>query len=54
MVQDFVWNTPWRNHEEKNVIQAFHKISWQIECPSSDVDKLYTILKVLKKNKSFF
>jgi hypothetical protein len=25
-----------------------------MECPSSDVDKLNTILKVMKKNKSFF
>jgi hypothetical protein len=25
-----------------------------MECPSSDVDKLYTILKVMKKNKPFF
>jgi hypothetical protein len=36
------------------MIQAYHKIAWQIECPSSDVDKLYTILKVMKKNKSIF
>jgi hypothetical protein len=40
MVQDFVWNTQRRNCKEKTTIQAFHKIAWQMECPSSDVDKL--------------
>jgi hypothetical protein len=54
MVWDFVWNTPWKNCKEKTTIKAFHKIAWQMECPSSDVDKLYTILKVMKKNKSCF
>jgi hypothetical protein len=54
MVRDFVWNTPWQNCKEKLMIQAFHKIAWQMDCPSSDVDKLYTILKVMKKNKSIF
>jgi hypothetical protein len=54
MVRDFVRNTLWRNRKEKTTIQAFHKIAWQMECPSADVDKLYTILKVMKKNKSFF
>jgi hypothetical protein len=54
MVHDFVRNTPWRNREEKTTIQAYHKIAWQMECPLLDVDKLYTILKVMKKNKSIF
>jgi hypothetical protein len=52
MVRDFVWNTLWRNCKEKTTIQAFHKIAWQMEFPSSDVDKLYKITKVMKKNKS--
>ncbi len=51
MVRDFVWNTPWRNREEKSTIQAFHKIAWHLECPSSAVDQFYTILKVMKNNK---
>ncbi len=50
MVHDSVRNTPWRNREEKTMIQAYHKITWQMECPSLDVDKLYSILKVMKKN----
>jgi hypothetical protein len=54
MVGGFVWNTPLQNRKEKTTIQAFHMITWQMECPSSDVDKLYTILKVMKKNKSIF
>jgi hypothetical protein len=54
MVRDFVRNTPRQNCKEKTMIQAFHKIAWQMECPSSDVDKLYTILKVMKKNNQFF
>jgi hypothetical protein len=28
MVRDFVRNTPWRNREEKTMIQAYHKIAW--------------------------
>jgi hypothetical protein len=54
IVRDFVRNTPWRNQEEKTTIQAYHKIAWQMECPSLDIDKLYMILKVMKKNKSIF
>jgi hypothetical protein len=54
MVCNFVRNTPWCNREEKTTIPAYHKIAWQMECPTSDVDRLYTILKVMKKNKSIF
>ncbi len=36
------------------MIQAYHKIAWQMEWPLSDVDKLRTILKVMKTNKSIF
>ena len=52
MVRDFVKNTPWRNREEKSSIQAFHKTAWHLECPRHAVDTLYTIIKVMKKNKS--
>jgi hypothetical protein len=52
MVRDFVRNTPWRNREEKSSIQAFHKTAWHLECPCYAVDKLYTIIKVMKKNRS--
>ncbi len=44
--------TPWRNREEKSPIQAVHKLDWQLECPSSKVDRFYQILKVMKNNKS--
>jgi hypothetical protein len=54
MVCNFVWNAPWHNCKEKTTIQAFRKIAWQMECPSLDVEKLYTILKVMKKNKLIF
>jgi hypothetical protein len=54
MVHNFVRNTPWRNREEKTTIQAYHKIAWQMECPSLDINRLNTILKVMKKNKSIF
>ncbi len=54
MVCNFVRNTPWCNQEEKTMIQAYHKIAWQMECPSLDVDKHCTILKVMKKNKLIF
>ncbi len=52
MVRDFVKNTPWRNREEKSSIQAFHKMAWHLECPCHAVESLYTIIKVIKKNKS--
>jgi hypothetical protein len=52
MVRDFVKNTPWRNREEKLSIQAFHKMAWHLECPRHAVESLYTIIKVMKKNKS--
>jgi hypothetical protein len=54
MVCNFVRNTPWGNGEEKTMIPVYHKIARQMECPSSEVDRLYTILKVMKKNKSIF
>jgi hypothetical protein len=50
MVCNFVRNTPWGNREEKTTIPVYHKIARQMECPSLDVDRLYTILKVMKKN----
>ena len=50
MVRDFVKNTPWRNREEKSFIQAF--MAWHLECPRHAVEPLYTIIKVMKKNKS--
>jgi hypothetical protein len=52
MVQDFVKNTPWRNREEKLMIQPYHKMAWHLEAPRHKVDWLYTILKVMKKNRS--
>jgi hypothetical protein len=51
MVRDFVNNTPWRSWEEKLTIQAFHKIAWRFECPRQAVDRFYTLIKVMKKNK---
>jgi hypothetical protein len=48
MVCNYVRNTPWCNHEEKTTIQAYHKLAWQVECPTLEVDKLYTIVKVMK------
>jgi hypothetical protein len=47
-----VKNTPWRNREEKSSIQAFHKTAWHLECPRHAVEPFYTIIKVMKKNKS--
>jgi hypothetical protein len=52
MVQDFVLNTPWHNREEKLTIQPYHKMAWHLEAPCHKVDWLYTILKVMKKNRS--
>ncbi len=52
IVRDFVKNTPWRNREEKSTIQAYHKTAWHLECSRQEIDRLYTILKVMKKNKS--
>ncbi len=54
MVGDFVKNTPWRSREEKSTIQAFHKIAWHLECPWDQVDFFYTLIKVMKKNKSLY
>jgi hypothetical protein len=54
IVQDFVKNTPWQSREEKMTIQAFYKLVWHLECPSSDVPFIYEILKVMKKNKSIY
>jgi hypothetical protein len=52
MVQDFVKNTPWCNMEEKLTIQPYHKMAWHLKAPCHEVDCLYTILKVMKKNRS--
>jgi hypothetical protein len=52
MVCDFVKNMPWWSREEKVIIQAFHKLVWHMECPSTEVPFIYWILKVMKKNKS--
>jgi hypothetical protein len=34
------------------VLQLGSKPVWHLECPQQEVDRLYTILKVTKKNKS--
>jgi hypothetical protein len=52
MVRDFVKNTPWRSREEKAMIQTFHKMVWNLECPRDEVAFIYRILKVMKKNLS--
>ncbi len=49
MVHDFIQNTPWQNCKDKTIIQAYHKLARQIEYPTLDVDKLYTILKVIRR-----
>jgi hypothetical protein len=54
MVRDFVRNMPWRNQEEKNTIQAYHKLAWQLECPTDEGDHLYKLLKAMKTNKSLY
>ncbi len=54
MVRDFVKNTPWHSREEKSTIQAFHKIAWHLECPREAVDRFYTLIKVMKKNKTLY
>jgi hypothetical protein len=39
------------------MIQAFNKIAWQLECPTSQVNwfyQIYQILKVVKRNNSTF
>jgi hypothetical protein len=54
MVRDFMKNTPWRSREEKSTIQAFHKIAWHLECPREEVEMFYTLIKVMKKNKSLY
>ena len=54
MVRDFVQNMPWRNREEKNTIQAYHKLAWHLECPTNEADCLYKLLKATKTNKSLY
>ncbi len=54
MVRSFVKNTPWQSREEKVTIQAFQKLVWHLECPSTEVPFIYWILKVMKKNKSIY
>ncbi len=54
MVCDFVKNMPWWSREEKVTIQAFHKLVWHLEYPSTEVPFIYRILKVMKKNKSIY
>jgi hypothetical protein len=51
-VQNFVKNTPWHNREKKLMIQPYHKMVWHLKAPHHEVDWLYTILKVKKKNRS--
>ncbi len=53
-VRDFVKNTLWRSQEENLTIQAFHKIAWHLECPWEAVDRFYTLIKVMKKNKTLY
>lgn len=50
MIRDFVRSIPWRwrNREEKNTIQAYHKLAWQLECPTDEADHLYKLLKATK------
>jgi hypothetical protein len=45
MVRDFVQNMPWRNREKKNTIQAYHKLAWQLECPTNEVNCLISFLR---------
>jgi hypothetical protein len=54
MVRDFVKNTPWQSREEKDTIQAFHKLVWHLECPREEVHFIYRILKVMKRNRSIY
>ncbi len=54
LIRDFVRNTPWRNREEKSTIQAYHKLAWQLECPSDEADRVYKLLKAMKSNKSLY
>ncbi len=54
MVRDFVKNTPWQSWEEKSTIQVFHKVAWHLECPQEAVDLFYTLIKVIKKNKTLY
>ncbi len=54
MLWDFITNTPWCSWEEKSGIQAFHKIAWHLECPREAVDRFYTLIKIMKKNKTLY
>jgi hypothetical protein len=51
MIRDFVRNMPWRNREEKNTIHAYHKLAWQLECPTGEADHFYKLLKAMNTNK---
>jgi hypothetical protein len=54
MIQGFVCNTPWRNWEAKTTIQAYHKLAWQLECPTDEADQMYKLLKAIKTNRSLY
>jgi hypothetical protein len=54
LIRDFVKNTPWRSREEKSTIQAYHKLAWQLECPTDEADCIYKLLKAMKTNKSIY
>jgi hypothetical protein len=54
MIQDFVRNTPWKNREEKTTIHAYHKLAWQLECPTDKANGMYKLLKAMKMNKSLY
>ena len=54
LIRDFVKNTPWRAREEKSTIQAYHKLAWQLECPTEEADRIYKLLKAMKTNKSIY
>ena len=54
MVRGFVKNTPWLSKEKKVTIQAFQKLIWHLEGPSSEVSFMYWICKVMKKNKTIY
>jgi hypothetical protein len=43
LIRNFVWNTHWRNCEENTTIQAYHKLAWQLECPTEEADRLYKL-----------
>ncbi len=45
-------NTPWHSREEKLMIQPNYKMALHFKAPCHEIDCLYTILKVMKKNRS--